>query len=64
MIKIKVSYEKPRELERVVKLLSPEIKSCKTSEKRKGKYKNAHIELAPEKEKDENDKQLYEMFGI
>lgn len=48
MVKIRVSYEKPEELEAVLSLLKSgrnEPKSVKISGKRGGKYARAYMEL-------------------
>ncbi len=45
MVKIKVSFEDTQELEKVVKLLSPVIKSCKVSKNEKGRFKKAYLEI-------------------
>lgn len=50
-VKIKISYEKPQELHRVLKLLNPIIKSCKAEKGGNGRYKRAYIEVnIPEEE--------------
>ena len=43
--KIKISYEHEEELAGVIRLLSPIIKSWKTSENKEGRYKKAYVEL-------------------
>lgn len=43
MAKIKLSYSTPQELQTVLKLLQPVIKSYKISKKREGQYKKAYI---------------------
>lgn len=43
MIKIKISYEKPEELQQIIKLLSPVIKSYKVPKEQKEKYKRAYL---------------------
>lgn len=45
MIKIKVSYEYPEELQKVVKLLNKEIDKMKVQKRDTGKYKKAYIRL-------------------
>lgn len=45
MVKIKVSYNSDQELEKVVKLLSPALESCKISRNKEGRYKKAYIFL-------------------
>lgn len=44
MIKIKVSYEKPQELETVVELLKPVTDSCKVSKNEEGRFRKAYLE--------------------
>lgn len=43
-VKIRVSYQKQEELEKVLKLLSPAIKSCKSG-RQQGEFKKVYIEL-------------------
>lgn len=45
MVKIKISYNTDQELERVVRLLSPALKSCRISRNKEGRYKKAYVEL-------------------
>lgn len=46
MIKIKISYEKPGELERIMRLLEPLLKSAKkVKHEEAGPYKRAYISL-------------------
>lgn len=45
MVKIKISYNTEQELERVVRLLSPALKSCRISRNKEGRYKKAYAEL-------------------
>lgn len=49
MIKIKISYNTDQELEHVVRLLSPALKSCKISRNKEGRYKKAYVELVNER---------------
>lgn len=44
-VKIKISYEDDRELMRVIRLLSPALKSWKRSRNMEGRYKKAYVEL-------------------
>lgn len=44
-VKIKISYEDDRELMRVIRLLSPALKSWKRSRNMEGRYKKAYAEL-------------------
>lgn len=45
MVRIKISYEDDRELMRVIRLLSPVLKSWKRSRNMEGRYKKAYAEL-------------------
>ena len=45
MVKIRISYEKPEELEKVLKLLEPVIRKWKRSGQQDGKYLKAYIDL-------------------
>lgn len=49
MVKIRVSYEHPEELQKVLKNLEKVKKKVKISPKNEGKYKKAYIELLEEK---------------
>ena len=49
--KIKISYEEPRELHTVLKLLNPIIKSCKAEKVGNGRYKRAYLEVNIPEEK-------------
>lgn len=51
MIKIKISYEQPKELEKVLKCLEKVEKKVKISTKQEGKYKRAYIELLEKPDK-------------
>ena len=44
-VKIKISYEDDRELMRVIRLLSPAMKSWRVSRNKEGRYKKAYAEL-------------------
>ena len=44
-IKIRISYEKPYELDTVLKLLKPIIKSCKADKGSDGRFKRAYVEI-------------------
>lgn len=48
MTKIKVSFQEDRELEAVLGLLRPAVKSCKVAKMQQGRYKRAYIELQEE----------------
>lgn len=43
MIKIKVSYERPEELQRLLEKLQPEIEGLKVSGNREGKFLKAYV---------------------
>lgn len=43
MIKIKVSYEHPEELQRLLEKLQPEIERLKVSGNREGKFLKAYV---------------------
>ena len=45
MIKIKISYERPEELQRILKKLEQEIKRIKAPRQKEGKFCKAYIEL-------------------
>jgi len=45
MVKIKVSYERPEELKRILDRLRPEVKSLKVSRNQAGQFKKAYIEV-------------------
>ena len=42
-VKVRISYEHPRELQRVLELLRPDILSCKAEKGQKGRYKRAYV---------------------
>ena len=44
MVKLKVSYEQPEELEEIKKLLQPVLISCRKSKNQDGKYLKAYME--------------------
>lgn len=44
-VKIKVSYERPEELQRLLNRLRPDVKHWKISGNREGQFKKAYIEL-------------------
>lgn len=45
MVKVRISYQKPQELDAVLKLMKPIIKSYKTEKGSEGRYKKAYVEL-------------------
>ena len=44
-VKIKVSYQKEQELQIILQLLRPVIKSYKAADRQQGVYKRAYIEI-------------------
>lgn len=44
-VKIKVSYERPEELRRVLAKLAPDVKFWKVAGRQEGRFKRAYIEL-------------------
>ncbi len=44
MVKIRLIYDKPEEFRKVLKLLSPVVKSCKLSKRQSGRYQRAYID--------------------
>lgn len=44
-VKVRVSYEKPQELQAVADLLKPIIKSCKADKGENGRFKRAYLEV-------------------
>lgn len=44
-VKIKISYQTDQELQQVIRLLSPALKSYKVAKKQEGQYKNAYALL-------------------
>lgn len=47
-VRIRVSYERPEELQKVLKLLSPEIKRWRKAGQQDGKYKKAYVDIKAE----------------
>lgn len=47
-IKIRISYEKPQELDAVLKLLHPIIKTYKAEKGKDGQYKRAYVDIKAE----------------
>ena len=45
MIKIKVSYERPEELEKLLKMLGTAVKKCKVSRQQGVKYLKAYVDI-------------------
>ena len=50
-VKIRISYERPEELEQVRVRLADMVRSCKESRNRDGKYRKAYLELKEDREK-------------
>lgn len=44
-VKVRISYEKPQELQKVLKHLQPIIKSCNKDKGKDKAYKRAYVEL-------------------
>ena len=53
-VKIRISYTEEQELARVLRLLSPVIKTYKVSGKKEGKHRNAYANLLPGFQNDES----------
>ena len=47
-VKIRISYEKPQELDAVLKLLHPIIKTSKAEKGKDGQYKRAYVDIKAE----------------
>ena len=45
-VKIKISYNTDEELNKLIRILSPILKECKTSRNKEGKYKKAYMKLS------------------
>ncbi len=43
MVKIKISYERPEELQRLLEKLQPEVERLKVSRNREGKFLKAYV---------------------
>jgi hypothetical protein len=50
VIKLKVSYEHPEELGRLLKKLGPDVKSWKASQNREGKFLKAYVVMKDTRE--------------
>lgn len=44
-VKVRISYKDPQELQKVLKMLQPVIKTCKADKGDQGQYKKAYVEL-------------------
>ena len=47
-VKIRISYEKPQELDTVLKLLRPIVKAYKAEKGKDGQYKRAYVDIKTE----------------
>ena len=45
MVKIKISYERPEELQEVLKRLAPNVKSLKVARKQDGRFLKAYVTM-------------------
>lgn len=45
MIKIKISYERPEELQKVLERLAPNVKNLKVSRKQDGRFLKAYVTM-------------------
>lgn len=45
-VRIRISYEHPEELERILQKLAPDVKSWKIARNQKGHFKRAYAEVA------------------
>ena len=50
-VKVRISYEKPQELQKVLELLRPMMKSYKAEKSGNGPYKRAYVEIETGSEK-------------
>ena len=44
-VKIKVSYQRPEELRRILERLGPEVMTCRRAKNQEGKFLKAYIEM-------------------
>lgn len=49
-VKVKVSYERPEELQHILERLRPDVKTWKVSGNQEGRFKKAYIELVEPRE--------------
>ena len=49
--KVRVSYEKPQELQAVTELLKPVVKICRADKGRDGRFRRAYMDLEIPEEK-------------
>lgn len=52
-VKIRVSYERPEELQRILDKLAPDAKTVKVGSMQKGQFKRAYIEIDEARAKQE-----------
>lgn len=50
-VKLKVSYERPEELRRLLERLQPEVKSWKVSRNQEGRFHKAYVEMREKPDK-------------
>lgn len=43
-VKIRISYQDPEELEQIMNLLRPVVRSCKAPERQQGAFRKAYVE--------------------
>lgn len=55
-VKIKISYERPNELQQILRKLEVKPRQCKSSREQKGQYKRAYVQMdIPEETKLKNE---------
>lgn len=45
MVKVRVSYDRPEQLQKILKLLGDAVLKCTTTKEQKGRYNRAYIIL-------------------
>lgn len=45
MVKVKVSYDRPEQLQKILKILGDAVLKCTTAKEQKGRYNRAYIIL-------------------
>lgn len=45
MVKVRVSYDRPEQLQKILKLLGDAVLKCTTTKEQEGRYKRAYIIL-------------------
>lgn len=63
MVKIKISYETPDELEEVLRLLHPVTSSYKVAKCQNGAYRRAYVEVAINRQQNGGDVKLTWRFA-